>query len=50
MARIEDAWAALFADALATLSPIHRAALTDATPALCALGTTLRNRRDAAHD
>ncbi|MFJ4768930.1 MarR family winged helix-turn-helix transcriptional regulator [Streptomyces uncialis] len=46
MARIEDAWAALFADALAALPADHRAALTAATPALRALGSTLRALRD----
>ncbi|GAB2870450.1 MarR family winged helix-turn-helix transcriptional regulator [Streptomyces mayteni] len=46
MARIEDAWAQLFADALATLPPHERAALADATPALRSLGLALRNHRD----
>ncbi|MBC3986748.1 winged helix-turn-helix transcriptional regulator [Streptomyces sp. AC536] len=47
MARIEDAWAELFADALAALPSDQRGALVDATPALRALGATLRHRRDA---
>jgi DNA-binding MarR family transcriptional regulator len=44
MARIENAWAEIFADALATLSPDERAMLLAAAPALHALGTALRER------
>ncbi|REK84919.1 MarR family transcriptional regulator [Streptomyces inhibens] len=50
MARIENAWAELFADALATLPADDRAALIDATPALRTLGSTLRDLRNAARD
>nr|WP_234352925.1 helix-turn-helix domain-containing protein [Streptomyces sp. NRRL B-1140] len=50
MARIENAWAALFADALAALPADDRAALAAATPALRALGSTLRGLRSAARD
>jgi DNA-binding MarR family transcriptional regulator len=50
MARIEDAWANLFADALAALSADDRAALVAATPALRTLGSTLRDLRNAARD
>ncbi|MDX3229876.1 MarR family winged helix-turn-helix transcriptional regulator [Streptomyces sp. ME19-01-6] len=47
MTRIEAAWAELFADALAALSPDHRTALAAATPALRALGSRLRGHRKA---
>ena len=46
MARIESAWADLFADALAALPAGDRAAIAAATPALRALGATLRDLRD----
>ncbi|MEV6393408.1 helix-turn-helix domain-containing protein [Streptomyces sp. NPDC051907] len=50
MARIENAWAALFADALAALPADDRAALAAATPALRALGSALRDLRNTARD
>ncbi len=45
MARIENAWAEIFADALGSLSDKERAALAEAVPALRALGDSLRARR-----
>ncbi|MCP2257552.1 DNA-binding transcriptional regulator, MarR family [Streptoalloteichus tenebrarius] len=48
MALIEDSWAEIFADALATLPADQREALTAAVPALRALGAALRERRNAA--
>lgn len=45
MALIENAWADIFADALAALSEEERAALQGAVPALEALGTALKARR-----
>ncbi|MEV0143832.1 MULTISPECIES: MarR family winged helix-turn-helix transcriptional regulator [unclassified Nonomuraea] len=50
MALIEDAWAEMFADALARLPPGERSALTAAVPALHALGAPLRGRRAPARD
>ncbi|MFE0135391.1 MarR family winged helix-turn-helix transcriptional regulator [Streptomyces sp. NPDC059037] len=47
MALIENAWAEIFADALATLSGEQRAALVASVPALEALGTALKERRRA---
>lgn len=46
MARIEQAWAEVFADSLATLDDEQRAALAAAVPALRALGSALRAQRD----
>lgn len=48
MALIENAWAEIFADALAALSADERAALTTAVPALEALGAALKARRAEA--
>ncbi|GAA2930113.1 MarR family winged helix-turn-helix transcriptional regulator [Streptomyces mexicanus] len=48
MAMIEQAWAEIFADSLATLSGDQRAALTAAGPALRALASALRTQRNAA--
>ncbi|MFD6620192.1 MarR family winged helix-turn-helix transcriptional regulator, partial [Streptomyces albidoflavus] len=45
MARIEQAWSEIFADALAALSRDERTALTGAAPALGSLATALRERR-----
>ncbi|MCT2589484.1 MarR family transcriptional regulator [Streptomyces sp. N2-109] len=45
MAMIENAWADIFADALATLPAEHRATLTASVPALDALSEALRARR-----
>ncbi|MFE6160186.1 MarR family winged helix-turn-helix transcriptional regulator [Streptomyces sp. NPDC056486] len=45
MALIENAWAEIFADALATLSEEQTAALVASVPALEALGGALRERR-----
>ncbi|MFG1694503.1 hypothetical protein [Nonomuraea sp. NPDC049309] len=50
MAMIENAWAEMFADALATLTPDQRGALQAAVPALRALGAPLRERRAPARD
>ncbi|MEV5988897.1 MarR family winged helix-turn-helix transcriptional regulator [Streptomyces sp. NPDC052051] len=50
MAQIEDAWAGLFANALAALSADDRAALAAATPALRTLGSTLRDLRNTTRD
>jgi DNA-binding MarR family transcriptional regulator len=50
MAMIEDAWAEMFADALAALTPDQRGALQAAVPALRALGAPLRERRSPARD
>jgi hypothetical protein len=47
MARIENAWAEIFADSLATLPAAERAALAAAVPALRSLGASLRARRGA---
>ncbi|MDT9688011.1 hypothetical protein Q5762_06535 [Streptomyces sp. P9(2023)] len=48
MALIENAWAEIFADALAALPADERAALTTAVPALEALGAALKARRGEA--
>ncbi|GAA1014134.1 MarR family transcriptional regulator [Streptomyces sp. F-3] len=48
MARIEQAWAEIFADSLATLSPAQRDALRTAAPALKALATALKEQRKAS--
>ncbi|MFF3322492.1 MarR family winged helix-turn-helix transcriptional regulator [Streptomyces sp. NPDC002889] len=48
MARIENAWAEIFADSLATLPDAERAALAAAVPALRSLGASLRERRPAS--
>ncbi|SHF93693.1 MarR family winged helix-turn-helix transcriptional regulator [Streptoalloteichus hindustanus] len=48
MALVENSWAEIFADALATLSAEQRADLNAAVPALRALGEALRERRNAA--
>lgn len=45
MARIEQAWSEIFADALATLSPADRTTLTSAAPALGSLAAALREQR-----
>ncbi|WP_199736092.1 MarR family winged helix-turn-helix transcriptional regulator [Micromonospora sp. HM5-17] len=45
MAHIEDAWARIFAAAMADLSAEQRAALSNAAPALGALAERLRARR-----
>ncbi|MEU6389481.1 MarR family winged helix-turn-helix transcriptional regulator [Streptomyces sp. NPDC046939] len=45
MARIEQAWSEIFADALAALSPDERAALAGAATALGSLATALREQR-----
>lgn len=45
MALIEDAWAQIFAEALADLPDQQRAALSSALPALSALAQRLRSRR-----
>jgi DNA-binding MarR family transcriptional regulator len=47
MAMIEQAWAALFADSLATLSQDERTALSAAVPALRALTLALKSQRTA---
>ena len=47
MAQIENAWAEIFADSLATLPAAERAALAAAVPALRSLGASLRTRRGA---
>jgi hypothetical protein len=47
LARIENAWAEIFADSLATLPAADRAALAAAVPALRSLGASLRARRGA---
>ncbi|MFD7405733.1 MarR family winged helix-turn-helix transcriptional regulator [Streptomyces sp. NPDC059866] len=47
MAMIEQAWAEIFADSLATLSQDQRAALSAAAPALRALASALRSQRTA---
>lgn len=44
---IEQAWAELFADLLATLSQDERTALSAAVPALRALALTLKSQRTA---
>ncbi|MGH4027741.1 MarR family winged helix-turn-helix transcriptional regulator [Actinomycetota bacterium Odt1-20B] len=45
MALIENAWAEIFADALAVLSDEQRTALAASVPAMEALGTALKERR-----
>jgi len=45
MARIEQAWSEIFADALATLSPAERSAVAASGPALAALARALRDQR-----
>ncbi|WP_051764859.1 MarR family winged helix-turn-helix transcriptional regulator [Streptomyces sp. NRRL F-5135] len=45
MAKIEEAWSEIFADALATLPEDDRAALFAAVPALSSLASSLRARR-----
>ncbi|MFI7013140.1 MarR family winged helix-turn-helix transcriptional regulator [Streptomyces sp. NPDC050164] len=47
MAMIEQAWAEIFADSLATLSQDQRTALNAAVPALRALASALRSQRTA---
>ncbi|GGO58533.1 MarR family winged helix-turn-helix transcriptional regulator [Streptomyces lasiicapitis] len=47
MALIENAWAEIFADALAELSEAQREALLASVPALEALGAALKERRKA---
>ncbi|MFD5161613.1 MarR family winged helix-turn-helix transcriptional regulator [Streptomyces hawaiiensis] len=49
MAMVEQAWAEIFADSLATLSREERAALSAAAPALHALASALRSQRAASH-
>ncbi|MEU6525252.1 MarR family transcriptional regulator [Streptomyces sp. NPDC046924] len=48
MAKIEQAWAEIFADSLAMLPPAQRDLLRTAAPALKALATTLREQRNAS--
>ncbi|GHE49721.1 hypothetical protein GCM10018785_19050 [Streptomyces longispororuber] len=50
MAMIEQAWAEIFADSLATLSRDERAALSAAAPALRALASALRAQRSTPHE
>ncbi|CAM5686613.1 MarR family winged helix-turn-helix transcriptional regulator [Streptomyces aurantiogriseus] len=47
MAKIEQAWAEIFADSLAALSPAQRDSLRTAAPALKALAKALREQRNA---
>jgi DNA-binding MarR family transcriptional regulator len=48
MAMIEQAWAEIFADSLATLSREERAALSAAVPALHSLASALKARRTSS--
>ncbi|MGW0615851.1 MarR family winged helix-turn-helix transcriptional regulator [Streptomyces sp. NPDC002788] len=48
MAKIEQAWADIFADSLATLTPAERDTLRTAAPALKALAQALRERHNAS--